>query len=213
MFYREEFRITRVEKLTIMYAMTKKEKISPIKLMAHYWLTIPGLKRGAVTCTSWVTRIANGLGLLDSAVIVYINISRRIIGSSFFSESYILRKRNRKIIMMYKGYTKEIELLDRTLGLYSVENFVLHLQKLGQAVGRSPSAQITRNPNLRYQGEDATPPEPAFTSYFDFDRPGPSHAHHQPWEDQIPFDTNTFAGAQWGLGDHWGPGNYANYHP
>jgi hypothetical protein len=47
-----------------MYAMTKKENFSPIKLMAHYWLTIPGLKRGAVTCTSWVTRITNGLGLL-----------------------------------------------------------------------------------------------------------------------------------------------------
>jgi uncharacterized protein YfkK (UPF0435 family) len=41
MFYREEFRIARVEELTIMYAMTKKKKISPVKLMAHYWLTIP----------------------------------------------------------------------------------------------------------------------------------------------------------------------------
>jgi uncharacterized protein YfkK (UPF0435 family) len=75
MFYREEFRIVRVEELTIMYAMTKKEKKSPVKFMAHYWLTIPGLKRGAVTCTSWATRIANGLGLLDSAVIAYINTS------------------------------------------------------------------------------------------------------------------------------------------
>jgi hypothetical protein len=104
--------------------------------------------------------------------------------------------------MMYKGYTKEIELPDRTLGLYSVENFVFDLQKLGQAIGRSPSARITRNPNPRYQGEDAALPEPVFTSYFDFDRPGPSHAHHQPWEDQILFDTDTSAGAQWGPGDH-----------
>jgi hypothetical protein len=85
MFYREAFRIARVEELTVMYAMTKKKKISPVKLMAHYWLTIPGLKRGAVTCTSWVTRIDNGLELLDSAVIAYINTPRRIIDYSFFS--------------------------------------------------------------------------------------------------------------------------------
>jgi hypothetical protein len=131
MFYREEFRITIVEELTIMYTMTKKEKNSPIKLMVHYWLTIPELKRGAVTCTLWVTRIANGLGILDSAVIAYINTPCRIIDYSFFSQAHILRKRNRKIIMMYKGYTNEIELPDRTLGLYSVENFALDLLKLG----------------------------------------------------------------------------------
>jgi hypothetical protein len=101
-----------VEELTIMYAMTKKEKILPVKLMAHYWLTIPGLKRGTVTCTSWVTRIDNGLVLLDSAVIAYINTPRHIIDYSFFSQAHILRKRNRKIIMMYKGHTKEIELPD-----------------------------------------------------------------------------------------------------
>jgi hypothetical protein len=168
MFYREEFRIARVEELTIMYAMTKKENFLPIKLMAHYWLTVPRLKRGAVTCTSWVTRIANGLGLLDSAVIAYINTPHCIIDYSFFSQAHILRKRNRKIIMMYKGYAKEI---------------------------------------------DATLPELAFTNYFDFDRLGPSHTHHQPWEDQIPFDIVTSAGFQWGPSDHWGPGNYANYHP
>jgi hypothetical protein len=71
--------------------------------------------------------------------------------------------------MMYKGHTNKIELPDRSLGLYIMENFVLELQKLGWGVGRSPSARMTRNQNPRYQGEDATPPEPVFTSYFRFD--------------------------------------------
>jgi hypothetical protein len=115
--------------------------------------------------------------------------------------------RNRKIVMMYKGYTNEIELLDRSLGLYVVENFVLEFQKLGRQVGRSPSARMTRNQNPRYQGEDATPPEPAFTSYFGFDQPGPSHAHHLAWEDHTPYESKTSAGA------HWGPGNFDHYHP
>jgi hypothetical protein len=76
---------------------------------------------------------------LDSAIIAYIDTPRRIIDYSFFSQAHILKKRNRKIIMMYKGYTKEIELPDQTLGLYFMENFALDLQKLGQAIGRSPS--------------------------------------------------------------------------
>jgi hypothetical protein len=86
--------------------------------------------------------------------------------------------RNRKIVMMYKGCINEIELPDRTLGLYVVENFVLELHKPGRGVGRSPSTRMTRNQNPRYQGEDATPPEPAFTTYFGFDQPGLSHVHH-----------------------------------
>jgi hypothetical protein len=34
--------------------------------------------------------------------------------------------RNRKIVMMYKGYINEIELPDQTLGLYVMEKFVLN---------------------------------------------------------------------------------------
>jgi uncharacterized protein YfkK (UPF0435 family) len=36
LFPRENFRIARAEELTLMYAMVKKEKVSPVKLMAHY---------------------------------------------------------------------------------------------------------------------------------------------------------------------------------
>jgi hypothetical protein len=162
-----------------MYAMVKKVKVSPVKLMAHYWLTIPRLKKGRVTCTSWVTCLANGLGLLGNANIAYITTPRRVIDYLFFHHAHILKIRNRKIVMMYKGYTNEIELPDQSLGLYVMENFVLELQKPGRGVGRSPSAHMTRNQNPRYQGEDATPPEPAFTNYLGFDQPRPSRAHHQ----------------------------------
>jgi hypothetical protein len=95
-------------------------------------------------------------------------------------DTHILKIRNRKIVMMYKVYINKIELPDQTLGLYVIENFVLQLQKPERGVGRSPSACMTRNQNLRYQGEDVTPPELAFTSYFRFDQSGPSHVHHQP---------------------------------
>jgi hypothetical protein len=99
-------------------------------------LTIPGLKKWGVTCASWVTRIANGLGLLDSSNIAYITTPRRVIDYSFFHHAHILKMR-KKVVMMYKGYINEIELPDRTHGLYIVENFVLELQKPGWGVGRS----------------------------------------------------------------------------
>jgi hypothetical protein len=143
--------------------------------MAHYWLTIPELKKG-------VTHIANGLGLLDNANITYITTPRRVIDYLFFHHAHILKMRNGKIVLMYKGYTNEIEFPDRTLGLYVVENFVPKLPKPGRGVGRNPSSRMTRNQNPRYQGEDATPPEPTFTSYFGFGQSGPSHVHHRPWQ-------------------------------
>jgi hypothetical protein len=115
--------------------------------------------------------------------------------------------RNRKIVIMYKGYTNKIELPDQSLDMYVVKNFVLELQKLGQEVGRSPSARMIRNQNPRYQGEDATPPKPAFISYFGFDQLGPSHSHHQAWEDHTPYESEISAGAC------WGPGNFDHYHP
>lgn len=82
-------------------------------------------------------------------------------------------------MMYYKSFINEFELPDQNLGLYFVENFTFDVQKPGKAVGRSP-ARMTRNESPRYQGEDVTAPEPAFTSYFGFDRARPTHTHHQP---------------------------------
>jgi hypothetical protein len=65
---------------------------------------------------------------------------------------------------------------------------------------------MTRSQNPRYQGEDATPSEPAITSYFGFDQLGPSYAHHQAREDHTLYELETSAGAR------WGPDNFDHYH-
>jgi hypothetical protein len=146
--------------------------------MMNYWLSISGLK-GSVTCTSWVTHLINNLGLLENTYVTFIDTPRQILGYTFFNKAYMLKKgKNRNTVMMYKSYTNEYELLDRTLGLYVVKNFIFGLQKLGPAVGRSTSARFIRNQNPRYQGKDTAPLEPAFTNYFGFDQAGPSQAHH-----------------------------------
>jgi hypothetical protein len=111
LFPREDFWVARIEELKLMYAMVKKKKVSPIKLMMHHWLTIPGLK-GSVTYTSWVT-LANGLGLLETANITYIDTPHRILGYVYFNKAHMLKKgKNGKTVMMYKDYTNEYELPD-----------------------------------------------------------------------------------------------------
>jgi hypothetical protein len=44
LFPKEDFHVVRVEELKLLYVMIKKKKVSPVKLMMHYCLSIPGLK-------------------------------------------------------------------------------------------------------------------------------------------------------------------------
>jgi hypothetical protein len=128
LFSREDFRVIRIEELKLLYAMIKKKKVSLVKLMMHYWLTIPGLK-GDVWCTSWVTRLARNLDLLANATITYITTPRWIIDYVYFNKAHMLKRgKNGKTVMMYKDYMNEFEMPDRNLGLYVVVSFVFDLQ-------------------------------------------------------------------------------------
>ena len=66
--------------------------------------------------------------------------------------------------MIYLGYTTEIPLLDRNLGLYAVNSFIFDLQVNETAPRRSASMRITRNPQPRYYDDEPIPKGPAFTS-------------------------------------------------
>jgi hypothetical protein len=118
-FPKEELGTVRNEEMKLLYAIIKKKtKLSPATLMLHYWITIPTMKKCKIPFTSWVTCIANGLGLSDNVILTFISTPQRIIGFDFFAHAHTL-------IMIYKGYTNEYPLHDRNLGLYSVESFCL----------------------------------------------------------------------------------------
>jgi hypothetical protein len=173
LFPRNDFRTVRNDELKLLYAMVKKKKVSPIKFMMTQWAEIPGLK-GAVGCTSLITRIAKNLGLLENASVTYINISRWIIDYGYFYHAHMLKKgKDGKIVMMYMDYTNGFLLPDRNLGLYAVDSFVFDLQRKEKAPRRSASARITHNPNPRYRGDDPAPEGPTFTSYTGFEQAGP----------------------------------------
>jgi hypothetical protein len=121
LFPKEDFRVVWIEELKLLYAMIKKKKVSPIKLMMHYWLKIPRLK-GDVWCTSWVTRLARNLGLLANDTITYISTPRWIY-VCFNKAQMLKRGKNEKTMMMYKDYINEFEMSDRNLSLCVVEFF------------------------------------------------------------------------------------------
>jgi hypothetical protein len=117
-----------------------------------------------------------------------------------------LKQKGNKIFVTYKGFVNEYKLLNKPLGLYDVETFLLDLQRPTRGVGRSSSARISRNTAPRYIGEDGAPPTPAFTHYQGFDQPGPSELRHRAWEDQTSYDPPTPE-------ENWGHGNFSNYVP
>jgi len=84
--------------------MVSLRKVSPVKLMLQYWITVPPMRKCSISFTSWITCIAARLKLLDNATLAYIPESRRIIGYDFFLRAHMLKKRNDKIIMVYKNH-------------------------------------------------------------------------------------------------------------
>jgi hypothetical protein len=87
-----------------------------------------------------VTRIAQNLGLLkiaslsfflweENASLSYIeDIDHWYIDYEYFLKAHMLKKNNNgQLVMMYLGYTTEILLPDRNLGLYVVNSFIFEL--------------------------------------------------------------------------------------
>ena len=68
---RNDFRTVRIDELKLVYAMVKRRKVPPVKLMMKQWKEVFELK-GDVGCTSLVTLIAHNLGLLENASVAYI---------------------------------------------------------------------------------------------------------------------------------------------
>jgi hypothetical protein len=135
-----------VDDLKLLYAMVKRRKVSPVKFMMNQWKEVFELK-GDVECTSLVICITHNLGLLDNASISPIDIPHWYIDYEYFLKTHMLKKKeNGQLVMMYLGYTNEIPLPNRELGLYTVNSFLINLQVSEAAPRRSASTRLTHNP-------------------------------------------------------------------
>ena len=73
MFPRPDIHTVRVDDLKLLFALVKRRKVSPINFMMHQWKEVFTLT-GDVECSSLFTRIAQNLGLLNNALISYIDM-------------------------------------------------------------------------------------------------------------------------------------------
>jgi hypothetical protein len=58
----------------------------------------------------------------------------------FFFRPHMLKRRDNKVIMIYKKYHNEYELPNRELGIYSIDSFTF---SESTNIGRCPSARIS----------------------------------------------------------------------
>ena len=93
LFPRPDIRTERIDDLKLLYALVKRRKVSPIKFMMHQWKEVFTIT-GDVECTFLVTRMAQNLGLLDNALISYIDTEHWYIDFEFFRQAHMLKKRN-----------------------------------------------------------------------------------------------------------------------
>jgi hypothetical protein len=67
---RSDTRTIKIDELKLMYAMVKRKKVSPIKLMISQWLEVFTLT-GDIGCASLFTWIATNMGLLENALVSF----------------------------------------------------------------------------------------------------------------------------------------------
>jgi len=80
----------RIGDLQLMYAVVKKKKVSPVRLIVEHWLIIPNLI-GVISCTSLITRIVVGLNLIEDANLEYIEEHRTYVGYDHCRHAHVLK--------------------------------------------------------------------------------------------------------------------------
>ena len=75
-----------------------------------------------------VIGIAQNLGLLENASVIYIDVPRWLIYYDYFNHPHMLKKgKDGKLVMMYVDYTTEFSLPNQNLGFYAVDSLVIDL--------------------------------------------------------------------------------------
>jgi len=125
LFYRDDIRKVRVGDLQLLYAAINKVPTSPVILLVSHWLSIPSLQ-GLVGCTSFITRLASNLHLLENSSLEFIDELRIYHGYDTFRQAQMLKKEGNIIYMLYDNKGK-IRLANPNLGLYVVQNFLIEI--------------------------------------------------------------------------------------
>jgi len=125
LFNRDDIRKVRVGDLQLLYVAINKVPTSPITLLVSHWLSIPSLQ-GPVGCTSFITRLATNLHLLENSSLEFIDELRIYHGYDTFRQARMLKKEGNIMYMLYDNKGK-IRLPNPNLGLYVVQIFLIEI--------------------------------------------------------------------------------------
>lgn len=147
--------------LKVLYAMTNKIRMSPIKLLVNFWLSAFDFEI-PIYFTSLITRIAETLGLLESNTFEYIAFPRDIINEEMFIEVQVLKRDSRgQLKMIYPGHTAEVPLPCERRRLYVLRTLTLKLDQEARGQSTAGTSRMTRSMTRAAQMEEAGPSQPA----------------------------------------------------
>jgi hypothetical protein len=112
-----------------MFAMVRKIKISPVKCMIRQLLE--SIKFSApVECTSLITPIAKGLGVISDQI-AFISAARPRIDEAYLVQGHILKHgADGSLIYFFPGCTNEIPLPNAGYHLYNCHELTIPLQTI-----------------------------------------------------------------------------------
>ena len=91
LFSRRDIQVVHNAKIKILYAMIKKIKITPVKEMFKHWLELLKTFSTSILCTSLITRIATGVGVMEDRDVDYILTLRIIIDEHYLLQGHHLK--------------------------------------------------------------------------------------------------------------------------
>ena len=140
-----------------MFAMVRKIKIAPVKCMIRQWLE--SIKFSApVECTSLITRIAKGLGVVSDQI-AFISAARPRIDEAYLVQGHILKHgADESLVYFFPGCTNEIPLPNAGYHLYNCHELTIPLQTIEESCAGGTYRE-TRNMtrNERESSSSSTP--------------------------------------------------------
>jgi hypothetical protein len=128
---RAELRRVLVEDLQYLFALARRIKVNPTIHLVDYWISVRDTVSCPITFTSFITKIAIGVGALQFNTLAYLGEQWPIIGTDHFTQGHLLRvginnwTRTMEYYMLYLGFVTEVHLPDLRLYLYTVDRLTV----------------------------------------------------------------------------------------
>ncbi len=144
--------------MIIMFAMVRKIKIAPVKCMIRQWLE--SIKYTApIECTSLITRIANGLGVITTDQIEYISTVRPYEDETYLVQGHILKHgADGSLIYFFPGCTNEIPLPNAGYHLYNCQELTIPLQTIEESCAGTSYRKTRNRPRQEHEESSSSIP-------------------------------------------------------